>query len=100
MRWDDLPGAIGAACSSIECVDGAYCDSATSTCLANKAAGTACTSSDECVNECDTTTNTCTCYSGCNVGGPTTTRGALLSLLLLGASLAVRRSRRRRRANG
>jgi hypothetical protein len=91
---------IGAACSSIECVDGAYCDPATSTCQANKGAGSACTSSNECVNTCDTATSTCTCYSGCNVAGATTTRGAVLSLLLLGVGLVVRRSRRRRRANG
>ena len=63
---------IGAACTAIECVDDAYCDSATSTCVKVKGAGEACTSDSECVNSCDTTTNTCTCYSGCNVAAGTT----------------------------
>jgi MYXO-CTERM domain-containing protein len=88
---------IGATCSNIECVDGAYCDFTTSTCLASKGAGEACTSDSECINSCDTATNTCTCYSGCSVAGPTTTRGVVLSLLVLGAGLVVRRSRRRHR---
>jgi MYXO-CTERM domain-containing protein len=87
---------IGAACANIECVDGAYCDSATSTCQASKGAGQTCTSDTECNNECDTATGTCTCYSGCNVAGPTPPRGVLLSLLVLGAVLVLRRSRRRR----
>ena len=91
---------IGGACTGIECVDGAYCDSTTSTCQKSKGAGETCTSDSECVNSCDTATNTCTCYSGCSVAGATTTGGTVLSLLLLGAGLVVRRSRRRRRANG
>jgi hypothetical protein len=91
---------IGATCSGLECVEGAYCDSTTSTCAALKGGGEACTSDTQCINECDTTTSTCTCYSGCSVAGPTTTRGLLLSLLLLAAGAAVRRSHRRRRPNG
>jgi hypothetical protein len=92
---------IGGTCGgSGACVDGAYCETATTTCQPHKAAGTACTSDDECVNECDTATNTCTCYSGCDIGAATTARGTALSVLLLGAGLLVRRSRRRRRANG
>ena len=59
--------------------------------------GQTCTSDDECVNSCDTATNTCTCYAGCDVAAATTARGTVLSLLLLGAGLVVGRSRRRRR---
>ena len=72
--------AIGTSCATTSCVDGAYCDSTTSTCVARKAAGETCTSDNECVNTCDTTTDTCTCYSGCHVAAPTTPATTVLSL--------------------
>ena len=50
------------------CVDDAYCDSA-NICQPVKGAGEACTSDNECVNTCNTTTNTCSCYSGCAIAG-------------------------------
>ena len=79
--------------------DGAYCDS-TSTCVARKAAGETCTSDSECVNTCDTASGTCSCYSGCHVGAPTTPATTALSALLLGAGFVVSRARRRRREGG
>ena len=69
----------------------------TDTCQPLKGAGEACTSDNECINTCNTTTNTCSCYSGCAVAGPTTTQGTLLSLLLVSAGLVFTRTRRRRR---
>jgi len=92
---------IGSPCTALECVDDAYCDSTTSTCVKVKGAGEACTSDSQCVNSCDTTSGTCTCYSGCNVAGGTTTRATVLSLLVLGLGVMVARTqRRRRRPNG
>jgi hypothetical protein len=88
--------AVGQSCAANACVDGAYCD-ATSTCQPVKAAGAACTDDSECVNTCNTTTNTCSCYAGCAVAGPTTAQGTLLSLLLVSAGLVFTRARRRRR---
>ncbi len=88
--------AVGQSCAGNECVSDAYCDS-TTTCQPLKGAGEACTSDSECINTCDTTTNTCSCYSGCAVATPTTTRGTLLSLLLVGAGLVFTRTRRRQR---
>jgi MYXO-CTERM domain-containing protein len=88
--------AIGTSCATALCVDGAYCDS-TSTCVARKAAGEACTSDDECVNTCDTTSQTCSCYSGCQVAAAPTPATTALSALLLGMGLVVSRARRRRR---
>jgi len=88
--------AIGQSCAANECVDGAYCDSAI-TCQPIKGAGEACTRDTECTNACNTTTGTCTCYAGCAVAMATTTRGTLLSLLVLSAGLVVTRARRRRR---
>ena len=70
---------------------------ATSTCQPLKGAGQTCTSDDECVNTCNTTTGTCSCYAGCAVAAPVTTQGTLLSLLLVGAGLVFTRARRRRR---
>jgi hypothetical protein len=87
---------VGQSCAANACADGAYCD-ATSTCQPVKAAGAACTDDNECVNTCNTTTNTCSCYAGCAVAGPTTTQGTLLSLLLVSAGLVFTRARRRRR---
>jgi hypothetical protein len=87
--------AIGVSCATTPCVDGAYCD-ANDVCQPAKAAGSTCASDDECVNTCDTATNTCTCYAGCDIAAATTARGTVLSLLLLGAGLVVGRSRRRR----
>ena len=78
--------AIGQSCAANACVDGAYCDS-NNVCQPVKAAGSTCTSDNECVNTCNLTTNTCSCYSGCAVAGPTTTQGTLLSLLLVSAGL-------------
>ena len=86
--------AIGASCTGIECVDGTYCDFATSICTKLKGAGETCTSSTECVNTCDGTTGTCTCYSGCNLANGTTAGGTALSLLLFGAGVAFTRRRR------
>jgi hypothetical protein len=91
-----IVAAIGQGCAANDCVDGAYCDDSTVTCLPLKGAGAACTSDSECINTCNTTTNTCTCYAGCAVGAPTTTQGTLLSLLLVAAGLVVTRVRRRR----
>jgi hypothetical protein len=87
---------VGQSCAVNPCADGAYCDS-TDTCQPAKAAGEACTTDTECVNSCNPTTNTCSCYAGCAVSGATTTRGTLVSLLLLGAGLVFTRARRRRR---
>ncbi len=89
--------AIGQSCAANACVDGAYCDSAGVTCQPLKGAGQACTSDNECINTCNLTNNTCSCYSGCAVAGPTTTQGTLLSLLLVSAGLVFTRARRRRR---
>ena len=89
--------AIGQSCAANACVDGAYCDSAAVTCQPLKGAGQTCTSDNECINTCNLTNNTCSCYSGCAVAGPTTTQGTLLSLLLVGAGLVFTRARRRRR---
>jgi hypothetical protein len=88
--------AIGTSCATTECVDGAYCD-ATSTCQKLKGAGEACTMDSECINSCNTTTNTCSCYAGCQVAEAVTPASAVLSALLLGAGLVVSRARRRRR---
>jgi hypothetical protein len=88
---------VGQSCAANACADGAYCDDATSTCQPVKAAGAACTDDNECVNTCNTTTNTCSCYAGCAVAGPTTAQGTLLSLLLVSAGLVFTRARRRRR---
>jgi hypothetical protein len=92
--------AVGASCATSECVDNAYCDTATTTCQPLKAAGVACTSDSECINSCNPTTYTCSCYAGCQVAAATTTRGTLLSLLVLGVGLVVTRARRRRRRQG
>jgi MYXO-CTERM domain-containing protein len=88
---------VNASCAANECVDTAYCDSATTTCLPKKGAGEACTSSDQCVNTCDTATSTCTCYAGCSVAAATTTRGTALSAVLLAVGLVFARRMRRRR---
>jgi hypothetical protein len=88
--------ALGGSCAAATCVPEAYCDPDTTTCQALKAAGTACTSDTECLNTCNTTTGTCSCYAGCHVAAATTTRGTLLSLLVLSAGLVVTRARRRR----
>ena len=91
-----VTAAVGQSCAVNECADGAYCDS-TSTCQPVKGAGQTCTSDEECVNTCNTTTGTCSCYAGCAVAAPVTTRGTLLSLLLVGAGMVFTRARRRRR---
>ena len=91
-----VTASVGQSCAANECVDSAYCDS-TSTCQPVKGAGEACTSDDECTNSCNTTTNTCSCYAGCAIAGPATAGGTLLSLLLVGAGVALTRGRRRRR---
>lgn len=88
--------AIGQSCAANDCVDGAYCDS-TDTCQPSKGAGQTCTVDEECINSCNTTTGTCSCYAGCAVATPTTLQGTLLSLLLVAAGLVVTRVRRRRR---
>ncbi len=90
--------SVGASCATAECVGGAYCDTATTTCQPKKGAGEACTSDSECLNSCNTTTNTCTCYAGCRVVEATTTGGTVLSVLALGAGFVFVRKRRRRRA--
>jgi hypothetical protein len=52
--------AAGAACPQYnECTDGTYCNSS-QVCAAQKATGQPCTSSNECVGHCDSTTNICT----------------------------------------
>jgi hypothetical protein len=89
--------ALGTSCATTSCVSGAYCDSTTTTCVARKAAGETCTSDNECLNTCDTASGTCSCYSGCHVGAPTTPATTALSALLLGAGFVVSRARRRRR---
>jgi len=90
--------SVGASCATAECVGGAYCDSATTTCQPKKGAGEACTLDSECLNSCNTTTNTCTCYAGCRVVEATTTGGTVLSVLVLGAGFVFVRKRWRRRA--
>jgi len=89
---------VGNSCASFPCADGAYCDSATVTCQPLKGAGEACMSDSECLNSCNTTTNTCSCYAGCSVVEATTTGGTVLSVLALGAGFVFVRKRRRRRA--
>jgi hypothetical protein len=49
--------AAGSACIEGRCGPGAYCNSA-SQCAAKKADGAVCESSDECVNQCDTSAGT------------------------------------------
>jgi len=93
--------AIGQPCTSggASCVSGAYCDSTSNTCKAQKAAGESCDPTGtgaECANSCDSTTSTCTCYVGCSVAGPVTGAGALWSLALLAAAIAAARLRRAR----
>lgn len=91
--------AVGGACTagSDTCVSNAYCDPVSGTCQTRKAAGEACGSSDECANECDLGTGTCTCYVGCSAAGPVTPGRTLLALGLVAlALLGARRGRRRR----
>ena len=88
---------VNSSCAANACVSNAYCDSATTTCVPKKAAGEACTSSDQCVNTCNTTTGTCSCYAGCSVSGATTGSETLLWVGSFGVGCAfVRRARRRR----
>lgn len=88
---------VNSSCAANACVDTAYCDSATTTCQPKKGAGEACTSNDQCVNSCNTTTGTCSCYAGCAVSDATTPSGTVLSLGLLGLVFAlIRRAPRRR----
>jgi MYXO-CTERM domain-containing protein len=86
--------SVSQSCAVNECVDTAYCDSA-SVCQPKKAAGAACTSSDECLNACEN--GTCSCYAGCRVAD-TTTRGTMASVVLLGVGLFFARRARRRRS--
>jgi hypothetical protein len=89
---------VNQSCAANECVDTAYCESATTTCQPKKGAGETCVSSDECLNTCDTATSRCSCYAGCSVAAATTTRGTVLSVVSLAVGLGfVRRMRRRRR---
>ena len=70
-------GASGDACSgpdlihqdnftgSADCVIDDYCDATTMKCVAQKAEGTACSGSEECLSfSCDTTTHTCDAETG------------------------------------
>ena len=51
--------AVGVACPmGSQCVDSAYCN-ASSVCANKKSAGEPCTSSEECLGNCDATTNQC-----------------------------------------
>ncbi|MCE9571530.1 MAG: hypothetical protein K8W52_00090 [Deltaproteobacteria bacterium] len=59
MKCGDYP-SVGEACT-FSCKTGAFCDTATSMCVATKADGTTCQFDDECTsNNCDTTTLKCT----------------------------------------
>ncbi|HEY5448172.1 MAG TPA: hypothetical protein VIQ54_05445 [Polyangia bacterium] len=89
--------AIGTSCAASDCVDGAYCDSA-SICRKKKAGGEACTLADECVNSCNTATGLCSCYAGCAVVDAVSTGGTVLSMLLLSAGVVFACRRRRQRA--
>jgi hypothetical protein len=93
----DPVAAVGQSCLTATCADGAYCDDATLICKAVKGAGEACVSDSECANSCDTTTSKCTCYVGCGVAAPITTRSTLVSVALLGLVVAAARSGRGRR---
>jgi len=89
--------AMGGSCANGEtCATDLYCGSTTQTCQPKKAAGTACSTDNECVNSCNIDTQQCSCYSGCAVGGRVSTRSALLSLLLAAAAIAAARLGRRR----
>jgi MYXO-CTERM domain-containing protein len=87
--------AHGAACAFGDtCVATDYCDGTAMMCVTKKPGGAACASSDECGNSCNGDTSKCSGYAGCSVA-PVTTRGTLLSLMVVGlVAFAARRRRR------
>jgi MYXO-CTERM domain-containing protein len=88
---------INSSCAANDCVDNAYCDTATTTCQPKRAAGESCTADDQCVNSCNETTGMCSCYAGCSVSDAAPAGATVLWLGVLGLGGAfIRRARRRR----
>jgi hypothetical protein len=84
--------SLGQACAgSADCASGFYCDLDSQVCAAQEPAGQPCMLEAECLTSCDDSTQQCSPYAGCALGGAEPRRPLLVGVMLAVAILLARR---------